>query len=170
MSENAITLDFVYHGWDSFQRRLVEVTTSFSTEQLALLVSPNHWPIGMLIQHIVNDRIWWFHLWMGEGAPEIASFMYWEEEEEGKPVHSAEELVAALQASWEMITSTLAHWTVADLGQIFPPPSGLSERERELFGSNTRQEIIWHVLQHDLHHGGELAVGMGAHGLPLFWG
>jgi len=28
-----------------------------SAEQLALPVAPTHWPIGMLVQHILNDRI-----------------------------------------------------------------------------------------------------------------
>jgi uncharacterized damage-inducible protein DinB len=170
MTENALPLEVVYAGWDNFQKRLVQVTSGFSAEELALPVSPNHWPIGMLIQHIISDRIWWFHLWMNEGGPEISSFMHWEEEEEGKSVHPAEELVAGLQASWEMIAATLSRYTVADLGQIFPPPPSLSERERQLFGENTRQEIIFHVLRHDLHHGGELAVGMGTHGMPIFWG
>jgi len=25
--------------------------------------------------------------------------------------------------------------------------------------------IIWHVIEHDLHHGGELSYSLGAHGL-----
>jgi uncharacterized damage-inducible protein DinB len=32
--------------------------------------------------------------------------------------------------------------------------------------SYTRQWIIWHVLEHDLYHGGELSFALGAQGLP----
>ena len=82
----------------------------------------------MLVQHILNDRLWWFHLWLGEASPETAAFMRWKEEETGEPVHSADELVAGLEATWSMIESALARWTVADLGQVFgEPPASLSE-------------------------------------------
>jgi uncharacterized damage-inducible protein DinB len=170
MSEHTVPLADVYKGWGSFQRDLVKVIAPLSREQLALPVASNHWPIGMLAQHILNDRLWWFHLWMGEATPEQATHMRWEEEEEGKSVHSAAELVAGLEATWTMIESALARWTVADLDHVFEPPAGLTERERAIFGPSTRQEIIFHVLRHDIHHGGELAVGLGGHGLASIWG
>lgn len=168
--QHALPLAVVYSGWDRFQRDLLKAVAPLSPEQLALPVAPTHWPIGMLVQHIVNDRIWWFHLWMGEAGPEVAAFMHWEEEEAGQSVHSAAELVAGLEATWGMIERTLARWTVADLGHVFDPPASLTERERQIFGPSTRQEIIFHVLRHDMHHGGELAVGMGGYHLPTIWG
>ena len=170
MTEQTLPLTAVYQGWDIFQRDLLKAVAPLSSEQLALSVAPTHWPIGMLVQHMLNDRIWWFHLWMDEATPEEASFMHWEEEEEGRSMHSAAELVAGLEATWGMIERTLARWTVADLAQVFDPPASLTDAERKIFGPSTRQEIIWHVLRHDIHHGGELAVGMGGYGLPTIWG
>ncbi|WIG58565.1 MAG: hypothetical protein OJF49_001311 [Ktedonobacterales bacterium] len=170
MSESALPLTAVFQGWDRFQRDLLRAVAPLSSEQLALPVASTHWPIGMLVQHILNDRIWWFNLWMGEGSPEAASFMHWEEEETGQVAHSTAELVAGLEATWGMIENALARWTVADLGHVFAPPAALTERERQIFGPSTRQEIIWHVLRHDMHHGGELAVGMGGYHLPTIWG
>jgi uncharacterized damage-inducible protein DinB len=29
----------------------------------------------------------------------------------------------------------------------------------------TRLEVTWHVLEHDLHHGGEMGYSLGMHGL-----
>ena len=46
----------------------------------------------------------------------------------------------------------------------------MTEAERNAFGSCTLQWIIWHVLRHDIHHGGELALGMGGYHLPTIWG
>ena len=169
-NQQTVPLTTVYQGWDGFQRDLVKAIAPLSREQLALPVASTHWPIGMLVQHIINDRLWWFHLWMGEGSPETASFMHWEEEETGESVHSADELVAGLEATWDMIESALARWTVADLGHVFAQPASLTEAEREIFGPSTRQWIIFHVLRHDIHHGGELAVGMGQYHLPTIWG
>jgi len=165
-----VPLTTVYQGWDGFQRNLVKAIAPLSREQLALPAAPTHWPIGMLVQHIINDRLWWFDLWMGEARPEEASFMHWEEEEKGDSIHSADELVAGLEATWGMIERALAQWTVADLNAVFEPPASLTAAERAIFGPSTRQEIIFHVLRHDIHHGGELAVGMGQYHLPTIWG
>jgi uncharacterized damage-inducible protein DinB len=170
MTESALPLALVYQGWDRFQRDLREAVAPLSPEQLALPVATTHWPIGMVVQHILNDRIWWFHVWMGEGSPGVVPFMHWEEEQEGQSVHTAAELVAGLEATWSVIEDSLARWTVADLGQVFDPPATLTEAERQIFGPSTRQEIIFHVLRHDFHHGGELAVGMGGYRLPTIWG
>lgn len=166
MTESTFPLTDVYHGWERFQRDLVKAIAPLSPEQLALPVASNHWPIGILVQHIINDRIWWFHLWMNEGSAETAALMNWEDEQ---TIHPAAELVAGLEATWGMIHHALARWTVADLGEVFDQPPSLTEAERQIFGPTTRQEIIFHVLRHDLHHGGELAVGMGSHGLPSIW-
>ena len=29
----------------------------------------------------------------------------------------------------------------------------------------TRGWVIWHVMEHDIHHGGEIAYSLGMHGL-----
>lgn len=166
MTEQATSLTDVYQGWDVFQRDLVKAVAPLSSEQLALLVAPSHWPIGILVQHIINDRIWWFHQWLGEGSAATVAFMDWEDETTIRP---AAELVAGLEATWGMIHDALARWTVADLAQMVDQPPTLTEAERQIFGPSTRQWIIFHVLRHDMHHGGELAVGMGSHGLSSIW-
>ena len=30
----------------------------------------------------------------------------------------------------------------------------------------SRAWVVWHVMEHDLHHGGELSLTLGMHGLP----
>jgi uncharacterized damage-inducible protein DinB len=54
-----------------------------------------------------------------------------------------------------MIQNALARWMPADLGQTFP------RRDTSV----SRQWISWHVIEHDLHHGGELSFSLGMHGL-----
>ncbi len=168
MNDHTISLADVYQGWDVFQRDLLKAVTPLSLNQWALPVAPTHWPINRLVQHIAADRAWWFSLWMGEGGADVTPIAHWDEE--GQPVRSAAELVAGLEATWGMIERTLARWTIGDLGHIFSPPPSLTEAERNAFGPSTRQEIIFHVLRHDIHHGGELAVGMGGYQLPTIWG
>ena len=82
---------------------------------------------------------------------------YWDEME--VPVRSAAELVDGLERTWQMIQDALTRWTPADLEQVFPHPSNEESLAR------SRQYIIWHVLEHDIHHGGEISSILGAHGL-----
>jgi uncharacterized damage-inducible protein DinB len=69
-----------------------------------------------------------------------------------------------LEMTWQMIQQALARWTPADLEQTFQNPY-LSEAERKAKPARSRQWIIWHVLEHDLHHGGEVSQALGMHGL-----
>ena len=129
-----------------------------TAEQLALRSSPQNWSVGMLVTHIVSTRVWWFHTRMGEGSADLAPLALWDENEE-EPLRPTAELVVGLERTWQMIQDALARWTPADLAQIFPPYG-------EGSFARSRQYIIWHVLEHDIHHGGELSSILGAHGLP----
>jgi uncharacterized damage-inducible protein DinB len=157
MTEYQLSLSPFYKGWDVYQQRLVAAIAPLTAEQLALRGSPHHWSVGMIAEHIVATRAWWFHARMGEGGAEIASLESWDENEEA-PLRPAAELVAGLERTWQLIQDALARWTPADLEQVFPPYDEESP-------ARSRQYIIWHVLEHDIHHGGELSSILGAHGL-----
>ena len=67
------------------------------------------------------------------------------------------ELAKGLRVTWEMIAGCLGHWTPDDLDEVFTTHRG---------AQRTRQWIVWHVIEHDLHHGGELFFTLGMNGLP----
>jgi uncharacterized damage-inducible protein DinB len=69
-----------------------------------------------------------------------------------------------------MISDALTRWTAADLAQTFSPPAAMSEEERRQTSDRTRQWIIWHVLEHEIHHGGELSLALGGYGLSGVYG
>lgn len=171
MTEQAFPLITFYKGWETYQQSLVETIVPLSTAQLAFPAASHHWTIGMVAQHIVANRVWWFQVWMGEGSPDLAPIAHWDPaDEEEQPALEASELVAGLEATWHMIAEALARWTPADLGHVFPPPASLREEERSMFGERTRQWIIWHVLEHEIHHGGELSLALGGSGLAGIYG
>jgi uncharacterized damage-inducible protein DinB len=58
-----------------------------------------------------------------------------------------------------MMRDCLERWTPEMLDDPFT-----RERPRGTV-TRTRGWIIWHVIEHDLHHGGELALTLGMHGL-----
>ena len=162
MTEYQLSLAPFYAGWDVYQQHLVAAIAPLTAEQLALRSSPQNWSVGMIVTHIVAGRAWWFHMRMGEGSADLDSLELWDLgicEGGEDPLHSAAELVAGLERTWQMIQNALAHLTPADLEQIFPHPDGGDRPAR------SRQWMVWHVLEHDIHHGGELSYILGAHGL-----
>lgn len=166
MTAHPLSLMTFYNGWATYQRRLVEMIAPLSSEQLALPAGSHQWTIGMVVQHMLGNRVWWFQLWMGQGSPALAPIMQWDPGDVVEPApHKAAELVAALEATWGMIDDALACWTPADLEHRFSPPTVLSEAEQRYWGELTRQWIIWRVLEHEIHHGGELSLALGGYGL-----
>jgi uncharacterized damage-inducible protein DinB len=171
MTEQTLPLITFYKGWETYQQSLVETIAPLSPEQLALPAASHHWTIGIVAQHMVANRVWWFQVWMGEGSPDLAPIAHWDPaDEEEQPTLEATELVAGLESTWRMIAESLARWTPADLGHVFPPPASLREEERENFPPRTRQWIVWHVLEHEIHHGGELSLALGGYGLEGIYG
>ena len=157
MAENDTSLATLYKGWDVYQEQLVKAITPLAAEQLALRAAPQLRSVGMIAAHVVGARVRWFHRLMGEGSVDIHLLGTWDRPE--APIRSAAELVEGFEESWQLIQNSLAHWTLADLDHAF---EGTYSGEEYSF---TRQWIIWHVIEHDLHHGGEISLTLGAHGL-----
>jgi uncharacterized damage-inducible protein DinB len=154
MQEKYTTLKAFYSGWDVYQELLTKAITSLSLDQLALQAAPQLRSIDVLAAHIISARVWWFHNVMGEGNADLAPMVSWDDDD--APARTASELVRGLEATWHMIDDALYKWTPTDLEQRF------QRRETTV----SRQWIIWHVIEHDLHHGGELSYSLGIHGLP----
>lgn len=165
-----------YGGWRRYQRGLLEMFLPLSDEQLALPMADgagdeDERTIGLVAQHMVANRVWWFQVWMGEGSPELAPIAHWDpaDEVEHPPVGSAA-LVAGLETTWQMVEGALSRWTAADLDTIFQPPAALRPEEREFFSPVSREWIIWHVFEHEIHHGGEISLALGRYGLLGIYG
>ncbi len=153
----ALPLTAVYKGWEVYQQKLVRAVAPLTAEQLELRAAPDVRSIGMLIAHIIATRADWFHLVMGEGGPALEQISHWDED--GADPYRGEELVQGLEVTWQMVWECLGRWTTAELEYVYTPEHG--GRMYRL----TRQWVIWHVIEHDLHHGGELGFSLGMHGL-----
>jgi uncharacterized damage-inducible protein DinB len=151
------TLAPFYQGWGDYQALLSDALAPLTAEQLALQATPGQRPLWLLAAHIIGTRIGWFRR-MGEADdPALAPLDLWDED--GAPPRTAAELVSGLEQTWAMVAACLDRWTPADLDTPFTWERAGSPRTR------TRQWIIWHVLEHDLHHGGEISLTLGNHGL-----
>ena len=157
MPEQQLTLAPFYRGWEEYQRLLIEALTPLTDEQLAINASIGERPIWNIVAHIVATRVGWFQGLMGEGDPFLIELDDWDLD--GAPPRSAAELIDGLERTWAMIDECLNRWTPENLDDAFSRerPHGVVTR--------TRQWVIWHVLEHDMHHGGEVSLTLGNHGL-----
>jgi uncharacterized damage-inducible protein DinB len=153
MAQPATLMPF-YRGWDRYQALLMDAVAPLTAEKLALQASSTLRPVWLLAAHIISARAHWIHRVLRAGEDTVAPFMPWDDD--GAPVRSGAELVAGLATTWELIQSSLDRWTTATLGDEF-----VTRRGEQV----TRQEVVWHVLEHDLHHGGERFFTLGIHGL-----
>ena len=158
-------------GWENHQRALLQTIASLSSEQLALPPGTEQRAIGDLLEHMIGARFNWFYMWMGEGDPAVD----WSDGEENEEsiAYKAASLVTMFEKSWHVISSALDRWTSSELEQIFIPPASHQEWLRrqglEEEVPHTRQWIVWHVMEHEIHHGGELSLALGMHGVASFY-
>ena len=157
MSETNVTLAIMSQGWQTYQKRLSEALAPLSAEQLALCAAPNLRSIAELARHIIVVRADWFHEVLNVGGDDFAAFSHWDTPDSSPRTTS--ELVSGLEATWQVMQEALARFTPADLQENIQAEHGGKSY------TFTRGWVIWHVIEHDLHHGGEIAYSLGMHGL-----
>ena len=157
MAESPSTLPVFYKGWSDYQDLLTKALAPLSSEQLTLRAAPNLRSIGEIATHMIGARVRWFHNLMGEGGEDFAAMATWDLQD--MPVRSAAELVSGLEHTWQVMQEAMTRWTPAEWEHLYE-----GEYSGEPY-SFTRQWVVWHLIEHDLHHGGEISLTLGIHGL-----
>ena len=158
MQQGEPTLAQFYRGWEGYQRLLIDAIAPLTVEQLALHASPGQRTIWLIAAHIIGTRVAWFQR-MGEGRddPVLAAIDLWDAD--GAAPRTARELIQGLERTWALVGGCLNRWTPSMIDDPFTYERSTGPVTR------TRQWIIWHVIEHDLHHGGEISLTLGNHGL-----
>lgn len=157
MPEDNIMLDTIYKNWEKYQNGLIEALSPLTSEQLALRAAPNLRSVGELATHMVGGRARWIYQALQEGSDSADPIAEWDRDD--KPIRTADELVGALRTTWAALHEALARWTPEDLA---------TPLQREYHGEQVtiyRPYVVWHLIEHDIHHGGEIGYSLGMHGL-----
>jgi uncharacterized damage-inducible protein DinB len=158
MTETQDLTSSIYQGWHVYQAALIKALRPLEPDQLALRVAPSLRSVGEIAQHIIGARARWFYMLMGEGGEEFATLGKWDRRD--APGRSAAEIISGLEATWQGMQDAIGRWSPEEWQQTYP---GEDESEPEAI---TRQWVIWHLIEHDLHHGGEISLTLGMHGVP----
>ena len=159
MAEDNFTLTTFYASWQAYQDHIKEAIAPLNAAQLALRAAPHLRSIGEYALHIVGCRVYWFTGFLGENvSEEMKEYVSWNEAglKLGGHIPTAAEMAQAFDHTWQYMADCLARWSPDEMQQTFPDdPIEVS-----------RAWVVWHVMEHDLHHGGELSLTLGMHGIP----
>ncbi|HEY7781353.1 MAG TPA: DinB family protein [Ktedonobacterales bacterium] len=172
MTDETFILTTFTTSWNAYQEHLRAALAPLTAEQLALRAAPDLRSIGENAMHIVGCRVFWFTEFLGEvGGEALKAYARWNEvalrapyasrdevaQALGAPVPTGAELAQGLDHTWQFMADRLARWTPADLRRTFP------DEEDGTPVDVPRAWVVWHVLEHDLHHGGEVSLALGMH-------
>lgn len=158
-----------HEGWAKHQALVIDALRGLTPEQLDLRTAAHQWAVWQLAGHVAGSRAYWFHDVLGEGDPSTRNLFRvesttvpglpledagWEDDEDHP--RGVQELVDGLRRTWTIVDDCLRRWTAEELNASVVRP------ER----THHRGWVVWHVMEHDLHHGGEISQILGSNGLP----
>jgi len=152
------TLAVIYENWRGYQEKLRDCIAPLTNEQLLLQPAAHMWPLGQIVQHIISVRAGWFSGTLQDEDEAMNAYMTtWGQRH--SPARSGLELARGLDETWAFIEARLQRWTPDDCARTFP-----DEWDGQVY-QVARSWVIYHVLEHDLHHGGEVSLLLGMNGL-----
>jgi uncharacterized damage-inducible protein DinB len=146
-----------YDGWHTYQNELIKAIAPLTDGQLLLRAGPEMRTAGQIATHIVSVRAGWFFFDLKEGGQTFEEIDGWQFDEARQ--RTAAELVYGLETTWTMMHAIMAGWTAAQWAETWPNQDGWEP------ATLSRPWVIWHLIEHDLHHGGELSITLGANGI-----
>ncbi|MFN8517396.1 MAG: DinB family protein [Chloroflexia bacterium] len=159
MTDNPTVVAPYYQGWEMYQQHLLDVVTPLTAEQLDLRTAPHLRSVGTIATHIVLVRAGWLYFVLKIGGDVLGPIGAWGASDQQS--RSAAELADGLRITWQVIDDALNRWSYADLQELV---TDVEDDGTEV--THTRQWVLWHLLEHDMHHGGELSFALGTHGVP----
>jgi uncharacterized damage-inducible protein DinB len=135
----------MFSHWEQVRHELLATIDHFSQEELTYCPFKGSWPVGQIMLHIAECEDFWLHD-MVRG--ELKSPVDYPLEQ----YPSKEAIKGVLQAAHQRTLAFLDRLTEADLGLTYQP----TPQEKYPLGW-----IIWHVLEHEIHHRGELSLALG---------
>jgi len=151
------TLEVIYENWRGHNEKLRDAIAPLTVEQFQMQPARGMWPLGQIVQHIISVRAGWFSGTLQDEDQAMDEYMSWGGRD--SPSRSAAELARGLDETWAFIEARLQRWTPADCAMTFP-----DEWDGQVY-QVSRSWVIYHVMEHDLHHGGEVSLILGMNGL-----
>ncbi len=157
MDNSQTLIAAIFDGCHAYQSQLTQAIAPLGAEQLLLPAATGLRTVGQIATHVIGARARWFRMLLGEGGDVFEALGGWDRP--GQQARTAEELVYGLETTWAGMHEAIGRWTPEQWADTWP---GEDDSEPALI---TRHWVIWHLIEHDLHHGGEISLTLGANGI-----
>lgn len=136
----------IFSHWNLVRKGLISVISKFSESDLSFQPYPESWQAGQIMIHIGNAEEGWFRHVITKEIEEWPGHLQFENyPTKGK-------ILAILDSVHQKTDSYLGTLSEKDLSTAIHTPWGKSI---------PLQWIIWHVIEHEIHHRGELSLILG---------
>jgi uncharacterized damage-inducible protein DinB len=139
----------LFGHWRSVRRHLLQALDQVTDEQLEFVPRKGLWSLGTVARHIAEAEEGWFRYVATRELDQWPEFA-----DEDYP--TAESIKNLLTEVHRRTKTYLESLDITDLDRIVTAPW---EAEFSL------RWIIWHVLEHEIHHRGEIFLMLGLMGL-----
>lgn len=141
--------DELLRHWRAVRSGLLLALDRLADEQLAFVPREGMWSLGTVARHIANAEEGWFRYVATRELEAWPTFV----EQEPATVESIKDLLAEVHDCTETYLETVDD---ADLDGAIAVPWG---------ETITLRWILWHVLEHEIHHRGEICLMLGLLGM-----
>ena len=136
----------IFAHWKLVRRGLMEVIGKFQEDELYFKPFETSWSIGEILLHIANAEQGWFRYAV------TREFDEWPSNHTLENFNSFEAIQSLLQEVHDWTESYISGLSSEDYQRVIELPW----KENMHLGW-----IIWHVLEHEIHHRGELSLILG---------
>jgi uncharacterized damage-inducible protein DinB len=143
----------MFSHWEQVRSGLLVMIDRFSQEELAFTPIKGGWSVGQIMLHIADCEDNWLH---GVVRQEVEPWIFYNFA--NYPNKAA--ILRKLEQAHNKTIVFLDSLKEGDLDKVYEIQEG---------ESYTLRWIIWHVLEHEIHHRGELSLALGLLG-HLGWG
>lgn len=146
LADSSMKLSEVFSHWTQVRTDLLATVDKFQDEELTFKAYDSSWPVGQLMLHIGDAEEGWFRYVVRRELDQWPDYPL----QDYPTTADIKELLGQIHTRTEAYLETL---TLADLDKAVELPWGES--------SLRLGWIIWHVLEHEIHHRGELSLILG---------
>ena len=135
----------IFKHWEQVRTDLYATIDMFNNDELIFTPFNGSWPVGQIMLHIADCEDNWLH---GVVQHEFIPWIVYNLAD--YPTKSA--IIELLENAHKRTMAFFENLDENDLEKVFQTPNG---------ESFTLEWIIWHVLEHEIHHRGELSLALG---------
>jgi uncharacterized damage-inducible protein DinB len=138
-----------FEHWESVRGGLYTALDMLTSEQLAFTPRQGLWSLGKVARHVAEAEEGWFRYTVARELPKWPEFS----DADYATVESVKNLLAEVHSRTKAYLATV---DAEDLDRTIAAPWGSEFPLRW---------IVWHVLEHEIHHRGEIYLMLGLMGM-----